>query len=68
RDCQILELDYGGIDFALSANGRILLFEANANMIAAEPEADPRWTYRNSAVADVHDAVRRMLLQRARPR
>ncbi|MHB8177118.1 MAG: ATP-grasp domain-containing protein [Vulcanimicrobiaceae bacterium] len=65
---KILELDYGGIDFALSANGRILLFEANANMIAAEPEADPRWTYRNSAVADVHDAVRRMLLQRARPR
>ncbi|MGH7716605.1 MAG: tetratricopeptide repeat protein, partial [Vulcanimicrobiaceae bacterium] len=27
-----LELDYGGIDFALDADGRVLVFEANATM------------------------------------
>ncbi len=32
-----LGLDYGGIDFALSRNGEILLFEANATMLIRLP-------------------------------
>ncbi|MGI4975402.1 MAG: tetratricopeptide repeat protein [Janthinobacterium lividum] len=62
-----LALDYGGIDFALGPRGEVLLFEANATMTVAMPPADPVWSYRRSAVADVLEAVRALLLGRARP-
>ena len=60
-----LGLDYGGIDFGLNRRGEVLLFEANATMVAAEPDQDERWDYRRAAVSQVRDAVRRMLLTRA---
>jgi glutathione synthase/RimK-type ligase-like ATP-grasp enzyme len=60
-----LGLDYGGIDFAVGRDGEILLFEANATMIIIAPGPDPRWDYRRAAIAQVEDAVRAMLLQRA---
>jgi Tfp pilus assembly protein PilF len=56
-----LGLDYGGIDFGLSASGDILLFEANATMVVNPPEPDERWAYRRPAVERIFDAVRRML-------
>jgi glutathione synthase/RimK-type ligase-like ATP-grasp enzyme len=56
-----LGLDYGGIDFGLSAGGDLLLFEANATMVVNPPEPDERWAYRRPAVERIFAAVRRML-------
>lgn len=61
----VLELDYGGVDFALSPAGEILFFEANATMIVQPPLLDPKWSYRRPAVAAVLAAAAGMLRQRA---
>ncbi len=61
----VLELDYGGVDFALNAAGEILLFEANATMLVQPPVLDPKWRYRRPAVAAVLAAATGMLRQRA---
>ena len=63
--CTRLSLDYGGIDFALNADGDLLLFEANATMvIAAPPDNDPRWAYRRGAITAAIEAVVAMIRQR----
>jgi tetratricopeptide (TPR) repeat protein len=56
-----LALDYAGIDFSLSPEGEVLLFEANATMVVMMPEPDERWDYRRAAVERIHEAVRDML-------
>lgn len=61
-----LELDYGGIDFALDADGRVLVFEANATMTVPSPPSGEEWDYRRAPVARILDATREMLLSRAR--
>ena len=61
-----LDLDYGGVDFAVAANGDVLLFEANATMVVYPPVSDPKWAYRRPAVEAVLGAVRTMLLRRSR--
>ena len=66
RIADALALDYGGIDFALGAQGEILLFEANATMTVALPAAGSLWNYRRPAAAAVLEATRAMLLGRAR--
>ena len=60
-----LGLDYGGIDFALSETGEVLLFEANAAMAVVTPDADPRWDYRRAAIGEVLGAARSMFAARA---
>jgi aromatic-L-amino-acid/L-tryptophan decarboxylase len=60
-----LGLDYAGIDFGLSANGEILLFEANATMVVPPPEPDEKWAYRRPAVERIDAAVRKMLMERS---
>ncbi len=60
-----LGLDYAGVDFGLDGEGNILLYEANAYMNVAPPGPDPRWNYRRAPVSRIHEAVRRMLHQRA---
>jgi tetratricopeptide (TPR) repeat protein len=60
-----LGLDYGGIDFAVNADGEILFFEANATMVVYLPASDPRWGYRRAAVERVLSAVRAMLMERS---
>ncbi len=60
-----LNLDYAGIDFALRPDGTILVFEANATMVAPLPGPDPIWDYRRDAVAAVLEAARAMLDRRA---
>ena len=59
-----LDLDYGGIDFAINADGDILLFEANATMVMVPLTNDPKWDYRRPAFENVFTAIRSML-QRA---
>jgi len=61
----VLGLDYGGIDFGIDIEGRVVVFEANATMIVPEPEKEDRWRYRLPAVQRIYDAVRRMLVRRA---
>ncbi|WP_347986897.1 hypothetical protein [Methylomonas sp. AM2-LC] len=61
---QMLGLDYAGIDFALTASGEVLLFEANATMVVPMPEADDKWQYRRDAVRKIQKAVKQMLINR----
>jgi hypothetical protein len=63
---RMLDLDYGGIDFALGPAGEVLFFEANAAMVVTPPIDDPKWAYRRSAVERVIAAVRTMLIERVR--
>ena len=62
-----LGLDYAGIDFGLSPDGALLLFETNATMTITPPDADPIWTYRREPIARALAAARAMLLSRAGP-
>ncbi|MGA7074396.1 tetratricopeptide repeat protein [Bradyrhizobium sp.] len=63
--CGRLALDYAGIDFGVNAQGDLLLFEANATMVIASPDNDPRWAYRRGAISAVIDAVVAMIRQKA---
>jgi hypothetical protein len=63
--CATLGLDYAGIDFALAADGSVMLFEANATMIVFSPDPDPIWNYRRAAIDAVMTAATRMVLKRA---
>ncbi len=72
RACRALEgirdalgLDYAGIDFGVSADGDLLLFEANATMVIAVPDDDERWAYRRTAITGIIDAVVAMIRQKA---
>jgi Tetratricopeptide repeat len=60
-----LDLDYGGIDFAVNAEGDILLFEANATMVLVPLSHEQKWDYRRPAFDKVFAAVRTMLMQKA---
>jgi tetratricopeptide (TPR) repeat protein len=62
-----LGLDYAGVDFGLGQAGELLLFEANAAMTIAPPEADPIWTYRREPIARALAAAKTLLLSRAVP-
>jgi glutathione synthase/RimK-type ligase-like ATP-grasp enzyme len=63
--CNALGLDYAGIDFAVNADGDLLLFEANATMVIASPDNDPRWAYRRGAITAVIEAVVEMIKKKA---
>jgi Tetratricopeptide repeat len=65
RISAMLGLDYGGIDFAVNAQGDILFFEANATMVMVPLAPDEKWAYRRPAFDAVFAAVRRMLTERA---
>ena len=60
-----LGLDYAGIDFGIGPNGDLLLFEANATMVIAPPNQDPRWIYRRSAIDNILAAAVAMVLQKS---
>jgi Tetratricopeptide repeat len=60
-----LALDYAGVDFGLSADGDVLLFEANATMVVNPPDPDPRWDYRRGPVEAILQATRAMIRTRA---
>ncbi|HEX4052044.1 MAG TPA: hypothetical protein VHY19_14310 [Steroidobacteraceae bacterium] len=65
RICAQLGLDYAGIDFALAADGSVMLFEANATMIVLSPEPEPIWDYRRASIDAVLTAATDMVLRRA---
>ncbi len=57
-------LDYGGIDFALTPDGRVMVFEANATMVINAADCAPIWEYRRAPLAHAQMAARWMLLKR----
>jgi tetratricopeptide (TPR) repeat protein len=59
-----LDLEYAGVDFALSPDGSVLLFEANATMVMVPPGPDPKWDYRRAAIDVALQAARDMLDRR----
>jgi tetratricopeptide (TPR) repeat protein len=60
-----LGLDYGGVDFGLSSDGEVLLFEANAGMVIQPPGPEPTWDYRRAPIGRALDAVEALLLAKA---
>ena len=60
-----LDLDYCGVDFAVNADGDILLFEANATMVMVPLSADPKWDYRRPAFDNVFTSIQSMLVERS---
>jgi hypothetical protein len=60
---QRLELDYAGIDFSILADGRIIVFEANATMLV-HPEGSDTFSYKNPAVQRIVGAFDSMLRAR----
>ena len=61
-----LGLDYAGVDFAVAADGSLLLFEANATMVINPPDSDPMWDYRRVPILAALDAAKHMLLAKAK--
>jgi Flp pilus assembly protein TadD len=65
RIAALMDLDYGGIDFGIAPDGRVVVFEANAAMAIFLPDADPRWDYRRAAMTRALHAATQMLVDRA---
>lgn len=60
-----LDLDYCGLDFSVLADGRVLVFEANATMLVHPEDADGSQRYRNPAVERIIGAFQALLARRA---
>jgi hypothetical protein len=60
-----MDLDYGGIDFGVLADGRIAVFEANAAMAIVPPPDEARWSYRRPACDVALLAAQTLLIRRA---
>ena len=58
-----LQLHYAGIDFGILADGRVIVFEANATMLV-HPETDPAFAYRCAAVQHIQQAFADMIDRR----
>jgi hypothetical protein len=58
-----LRLDYAGMDFALTRDGAVLLFEANATMVINPPPPEAMWDYRRTAIQCALDAAKQMLIR-----
>ncbi|MBS0269668.1 MAG: hypothetical protein JSS54_11895 [Proteobacteria bacterium] len=61
-----LDLDYCGMDCALTGDGRILLFEANACMLIHLDEPAAAFPYKHRYVPIIRDAFSHLVLDRVR--
>jgi len=62
---QRLDLDYCGVDFSLTPDGRVLVFEANATMFVHPEPPGSALDYKNPAVLQIIDAFQAHLTQLA---
>jgi tetratricopeptide (TPR) repeat protein len=62
---EALDLDFCGADFALLPDGRILVFEANATMLAHLEDPAGPYAYKNAHVAAIAEAFQALLRARA---
>jgi hypothetical protein len=60
-----LDLDYGGVDFSVLPDGRVLVFEANATMVVHPEVEGGMFDYKNPAVRTILAAFERMVDERA---
>jgi glutathione synthase/RimK-type ligase-like ATP-grasp enzyme len=60
-----LDLDYCGVDFAVLADGRILVFEANATMLTHFEDPTGPYAHKNPYVAAIAEAFQALLRARA---
>jgi hypothetical protein len=62
-----LALDYGGIDFTLTNDGQVLVFEANATMLTHREDPRGPFAHKNPYIARIFDAFGQMLQTRVAP-
>ena len=62
-----LDLDYGGVDFAVLGDGRVLVFEANATMLVHRERHNGPLAHKNRYVQRVVDAFEALLSRRSTP-
>ena len=55
-----LDLDYAGVDFSLLADGRVLVFEANATMLVHRERGNGPLAHKNAHVQRIVDAFERL--------
>jgi len=60
-----LDLDYGGMDCALTEDGRVLFFEANACILVHLDEPPRAFPYKHRYVPPIREAFTRLVLDRA---
>ena len=60
-----LDLDYGGMDCALTEDGRVLFFEANACILVHLDEPPRAFPYKHRYVPQIREAFTRLVLDRA---
>ncbi|WP_309661506.1 hypothetical protein [Sphingomonas sp.] len=58
-----MPLDFFGMDFGITTNGKVVLFEANATMsfFPLTPNHDPQFEYLKRCLAPAHNALRELL-------
>jgi tetratricopeptide (TPR) repeat protein len=61
-----LDLDYCGVDFSLLPDGRVLVFEANAAMLAHDEDPAGPFAYKNPYVARIAEAFQGLMARAAR--
>jgi Tfp pilus assembly protein PilF len=61
-----LDLDYGGADCGILPDGRIVLFEANANMLVHLNDPPDAFPYKHRDVPRIFDAMAELVLRRVR--
>ena len=59
-----LDMDYGGIDFAVLHDGRVLVFEANATMLVHRERNNGPLAHKNPHVQRIVDAFEQFLVRR----
>lgn len=65
---EALGLDYAGVDFAIGANGEVLVFEANATMRIVPPQSGTLGDQRRPFIEHAMTAARRLLSGAAKTR
>ena len=53
---QVMDLDYAGVDFSVLPDGRLLVFEANATMLAHDEAPGSGLEHKNKYVQKIFDA------------
>jgi hypothetical protein len=56
-----MPLDFFGVDFGISPNGEVVLFEANATMSFFPFAEDPQFDYSRRCIAPARSAFRELL-------
>jgi Flp pilus assembly protein TadD len=62
-----LDLDYCGVDFSVLPDGRLLIFEANATMLAHPEDPAGPFAYKNPHVSRIATAFQALLTRRTPP-